>query len=54
VLSYRCAATASRSYRGCSCALKEQHSILQVPDCQSLAPEIVMPKRSHTSFQATW
>jgi hypothetical protein len=35
VLSYRYAATASRSYRGCSCALKEQHSVLQVPDCQS-------------------
>jgi hypothetical protein len=50
VLSYRYAATASRSYKGCSCTKKEQHSILQVPDCQSLAPEIFMPKGSYTAI----
>lgn len=54
VLSYRYVATTSRSYRGCSCALQEQHSILQVPDCQSLASEIVMPKGSYTLFKVTW
>lgn len=50
VSSYRYAAIASRSYSGCSHAQKEQHSVLQVPYCQSLASETVMPKRSYSAI----